>query len=316
MKNRSTSQKHSKSHTSSLSIRMGAVPFFGSEIWASRAAVPAPAAPRSPRAAKAPGKGKFQRWERANSSTQPPTQPPGQLRTLGKPSVLGKPGSRERSELCWMHLEACLEYREAVLGAAGEHPAAPWGCSVLLPPAGTEGQMAKRAFQTGCREQLCQVVPGKAVSPPGAPEPWIGSQITSTCVYTACDPKPRGGGSIAARKWWDQSLQWLCIQILLVAGDLSDTVFCLRKFCAASTKGFAGSPEVRGFFLWCSQTSQVPAQVSVVVPRSSAHQSWGFQLAGSADSELRVIHPWNIVFSVCAQNKGLADSYMGNPLQI
>lgn len=96
-------------------IRMGAVPFFGSEIQASQAAVPAPAAPRNSRAAKvlgmgtfqpwkwgnssngnreipALGTGKFQCWNRENSRAQPPTQPPGELWTLGKPSAFGKPG--------------------------------------------------------------------------------------------------------------------------------------------------------------------------------------------------------------------------------
>lgn len=55
-------------------------------------------------------------------------------------------------------------------------------------------------------------------------------------------------------------------------------------------------------FLWLCHAVLTKAEVS--------------QLAGSADSELRVIHPWNIVFSVCAQNKGLAHNYTGNPLQI
>lgn len=212
----------------------------------------------------------------------------------------------------------------------------PWRCFELLPLAaegwgGHKGQLTKQEFQTGCgegggnRDQLQQLMPGTAVEPPRS---FVHRKKTCTCVcVTTCNPEPRAGGTTACPLLQSllvsKSVQWLWIS--------QKQPFVWGSFVQLPSKTLQVFLELWDFELWeGSATALVLSAVSVLCCGHGPGMHWGaLGFCGCAiqlcSPRLRfpgrvcwvcwewaqcVIHPWNTIVSVCAQNKGLAHNYM------
>lgn len=190
---------------------------------------------------------------------------------------------------------------------------------------GHKGQLGKRTFQTGWGDGGAGS--GSASSRLARLSAHLCSraleQIKNKNVYLCISPPVTLKQGLEAALpllketiGWDQSLQWLLYQNPHGGrGSLRNSLLCEEVSCSFYQRlwRFSQDSEVLSCAEalpqpWSSQMSQGCAvRVSVVVPCSSARR--GCVCCICWEWAQCVIHPWNIFFSVCAQNKGLAHNY-------